>query len=64
VVLTVHGGMKTYRGSAAGARNYLKADRSRADDYYLADGAGVAERFVASPDGWRAGDVAADRRRV
>ncbi|PZS14678.1 MAG: TrwC relaxase, partial [Pseudonocardiales bacterium] len=44
-----HGGMKTYRGSPAAARSYVEADRSRADDYYLAEGIGVAERYVASP---------------
>ncbi len=43
--------MKVYRGSAAAARNYLDADRSRADDYYLAEGTGVARRFTAGPDG-------------
>ena len=46
----MHGGMKTYRGSAAGARNYVEAGRARADDYYLAEGAGVAEHYAASPD--------------
>jgi exodeoxyribonuclease V alpha subunit len=47
----MHGGIKVYRGTAAAARNYLDADRSRADDYYLAEGTGVARRFTASPDG-------------
>ena len=47
----MHGGMKVYRGSAAAARNYLDVDRSRADDYYLTEGTGVARRFVAGPDG-------------
>jgi exodeoxyribonuclease V alpha subunit len=47
----MHGGVKVYRGSAAAARNYLDADRSRADDYYLAEGTGVARRFTAGPDG-------------
>ncbi len=46
----MHGGMKVYRGAAAAARQYVEADRSRADDYYLAEGTGVAMRFVASPD--------------
>jgi exodeoxyribonuclease V alpha subunit len=46
----MHGGMKTFRGSPASARNYVEADRSRADDYYLAEGTRVAERYVASPD--------------
>ena len=39
----MHGGMKIYRGAAAAARNYVEADRSRADDYYLAEGSGLAE---------------------
>ena len=43
----MHGGMKFYRGSAAAARAYVEADHSRADDYYLAEGSGVATRFVA-----------------
>ncbi|WP_416954972.1 MobF family relaxase [Nocardioides sp. T5] len=44
----MHGGVKFYRGSAAAARSYVEADRSRVDDYYLADGTGVAERYVAT----------------
>ena len=44
----VQGGVKFYRGSAAAARSYVEADHSRADDYYLAEGSGVAERFAAS----------------
>ena len=40
-----------YRGSAAAARSYVEADRSRVDDYYLAEGTGLARRFAASPDG-------------
>lgn len=48
----MHGGVKFYRGSASAARSYVEADHSRADDYYLAEGAGVAERFVATiPEG-------------
>jgi conjugative relaxase-like TrwC/TraI family protein len=43
----MHGGMKFYRGSAAAARAYVEADHSRADDYYLAEGSGVATRYVA-----------------
>ena len=41
---------------------YLEADRGRADDYYLAEGTGVARRFVAR-DGrvaelaWLTGEV-------
>jgi exodeoxyribonuclease V alpha subunit len=44
----VHGGVKFYRGSASAARSYVEADRSRVDDYYLAEGTGVAERYVAA----------------
>jgi exodeoxyribonuclease V alpha subunit len=44
----VHGGVKFYRGAAAAARNYVESDRSRADDYYLAEGSGIATRYVAS----------------
>lgn len=47
----MHGGMKVYRGAAAAARHYVEADRSRADDYYLAEGSGIAMRMVATPDG-------------
>src|SRR6188472_3812945 len=47
----MHGGMKIYRGVAAAARNYVEADRSRADDYYLAEGSGVAMRIIATPEG-------------
>ena len=46
----MHGGMKIYRGAAAAARHYVESDRSRADDYYLAEGSGVAMRFVAGPN--------------
>ena len=45
----MHGGIKIYAGSPGAARNYVEADRARADDYYLAEGTGVAERYVASP---------------
>ncbi len=41
--------MKFYRGSPGAARTYVEQDRSRADDYYLAEGSGVATRYVASP---------------
>ncbi|GGL33314.1 AAA family ATPase [Phycicoccus endophyticus] len=44
----MHGGVKFYRGSAVAARSYVEADRSRADDYYLAEGTGLATRFVAT----------------
>ena len=42
----MHGGVKFYRGSAAAARSYVEADHSRADDYYLAEGTGVAEHYT------------------
>src|SRR3954452_22332692 len=42
----MHGGMKVYAGPPAAARAYLEADRGRADDYYLAEGTGIARRFV------------------
>ncbi len=43
----MHGGVKFYRGSPGAARSYVEADRSRVDDYYLAEGTGVATRYVA-----------------
>src|SRR5947209_14113126 len=45
MALEMHGGMKIYAGSPAAARQYVEADRGRADDYYLTEGAGVARRF-------------------
>ncbi|MGY1672455.1 MobF family relaxase [Geodermatophilus sp. SYSU D00710] len=39
--------MKVYAGPPAAARAYLEADRGRADDYYLAEGTGLARRFTA-----------------
>jgi len=47
----VRGGVKIYRGSARAARDYVEADRSRADDYYLAEGTGVARRYTATGGG-------------
>jgi conjugative relaxase-like TrwC/TraI family protein len=47
--LVVHGGVKVYRGTPAAARAYVEADRSRVDDYYLAEGSGRARRLGASP---------------
>lgn len=47
----VHGGVKVYRGSPGAARNYVEAGRARVDDYYLAEGTGLAERLVATPEG-------------
>jgi hypothetical protein len=49
-VVGVHGGVKFYRGAAKAARAYVEQDRSRADDYYLAEGTGVASRYLAGPD--------------
>jgi thymidine kinase len=40
--------MKVYVGDPAAARAYVEADRGRADDYYLAEGAGFARRFTAT----------------
>ncbi|WP_369254127.1 MobF family relaxase [Geodermatophilus amargosae] len=40
--------MKVYAGAPAAARHYVEADRGRADDYYLTDGAGLACRFTAT----------------
>lgn len=39
--------MKVYAGAPAPARRYVEASRGRADDYYLAEGAGIARRFAA-----------------
>ncbi|MCM3662382.1 relaxase domain-containing protein [Georgenia satyanarayanai] len=50
VVIRVHGGVKFYRGAAKSARAYVERDRSRADDYYLGEGTGVAERFTATSE--------------
>jgi hypothetical protein len=50
-VVRVHGGVKFYRGAANAARAYVERDRSRADDYYLGEGTGVAEGLTATPEG-------------
>jgi exodeoxyribonuclease V alpha subunit len=50
-VVRVHGGVKFYNGAAKSARAYVERDRSRADDYYLGEGSGVAERLIATPAG-------------
>ena len=48
----MRGGVKVYRGAPAAARNYVEAGRCRADDYYLAEGTGLAQRLaVARGDG-------------
>ena len=54
----MRGGVKMYRGTAAAARNYVECDRSRADDYYLAEGTGIADRLAVDGEGrvgWLAG---------
>ena len=57
----VHGGVKFYRGAAKAARAYVERDRSRADDYYLGEGTGVAARLTATPEGVEhAGSMDAD----
>src|SRR5919202_5277240 len=43
----MRGGMKVYTGAPAAARHYVEAERGRADDYYLAEGAGIARRYAA-----------------
>ena len=45
----MHGGVKLYHGAASAARAYVEADQARVDDYYLAEGTGLARRFAASP---------------
>ena len=47
----MHGGVKFYSGAAKAARSYLEKDHSRADDYYLTEGDGLADRFEATPTG-------------
>ena len=46
----MQGGLKVYAGAPTAARHYVEADRSRADDYYLTEGTGVAGRLTAAPD--------------
>ncbi|MEI7056540.1 MobF family relaxase [Nocardioides sp. CCNWLW239] len=40
--------MKFYTGRAVDARRYVEADSFGADDYYLGEGSGVADRYVVS----------------
>jgi hypothetical protein len=48
----VRGGVTFFRsGGGAAARAYLEQDHARADDYYLTEGAGLADRVVVSGDG-------------
>jgi hypothetical protein len=49
--IIVHGGVKVYRGAPAAARTYVEADRSRADDYYLAEGTGIAQHLTVDAEG-------------
>ncbi|WP_091372212.1 MobF family relaxase [Geodermatophilus sp. DSM 45219] len=49
--------MKIYAGAASAARHYVEAGRGRADDYYLAEGTGIARRYTAS--GGRVAELAA-----
>src|SRR4051812_44761329 len=42
--------MKVYAGSPAAARCYLEAGPGRPDDYYLAEGTGLARRYTATGD--------------
>ena len=46
----MHGGMKVYAGPPAAARQYLEADRGRPDDYYLAEGTGIARRYTVTAE--------------
>jgi exodeoxyribonuclease V alpha subunit len=59
----MHGGVKVYRGAPRAARNHVEADRSRADDYYLAEGTGIAQRLVVDAEGQvvQAGGLDGDR---
>lgn len=45
----MHGGVKFYNGDPSGARAYLEADHCRADDYYLAEGSGLAAHYTTTP---------------
>ncbi len=56
----MHGGVKFYRGAPKAARNYVERDCARYDDYYLAEGDGIAMRFVA--EATPPGDVAVERK--
>lgn len=45
------GGVKLYHGAGKDARQYVEADHQRADDYYLAEGTGIAEVVSVAADG-------------
>ena len=47
----MHGGVKFYRGAPKAARQYVERGCARYDDYYLAEGDGVAMRFVVEAKG-------------
>lgn len=47
----MHGGVTFYKGATKAARRYVERDCARYDDYYLAEGSGIAMRFVATPEG-------------
>lgn len=47
----MHGGVILFRGTGAAACRYLESDRSRADDYYLEDGATLAAFTVTDGTG-------------
>src|SRR3954453_21726864 len=40
--------MKVYAGAPVAARKYVEVGRGWADDYYLAEGTGIARRFAAA----------------
>src|SRR4051794_8785258 len=44
----MHGGMNIAAGPRAAARQYLEADRGRADAHSRAEGAGIARRYTAT----------------
>ncbi|MFC7495808.1 MULTISPECIES: MobF family relaxase [unclassified Nocardioides] len=59
-MIGVHGGVKFYHGAAKAARTYVERDCARYDDYYLAEGDGIAMRFVAETT--CGGGVAVERK--
>jgi exodeoxyribonuclease V alpha subunit len=50
-LLVMHGGVKVYRGTASAARTYLDTEGCRVDDYYLREGAGVAQHLTVDGNG-------------
>jgi exodeoxyribonuclease V alpha subunit len=44
----MQGGIKVYTGAPARAWRYVEAGRPRADEYYLAEGTGIARRYTAT----------------